>query len=173
MSDEELRDAWLSCEALTAKAREKVLKRDKSADVQFLFDPVETLVKLLMLTGQRLRDISNMSWKEIDLDTAMLTIAPERFKSDMTHEVPLPALAVDIVKALPQLKGFVLTTTNGKRPIQGFRKLKERLDAEIAERRAKDGREPISSDWVYHDLRRNLRTRMTSDLTLRETPPNW
>ncbi len=164
LTDEELRDVWSAAEALTTKARAKLLTKDAGADVSRVFDPVEPLVKLLLLTGQRLNDIARARWSEIDLEKATLTVPPERYKTGVAQEVPLPPMAKDTLIALPRFaRGFALTTTGGARPISGFAKLKRRLDQEIAERRARDGREPMPP-WVLHDIRRTVRTRLVSDL---------
>ncbi len=164
LTDEELRDAWGAAEVLTAKARARLLARDAGADVSRVFDPAEPLVKLLLLSGQRLNDIARARWTEIDLDKAALTVPPERYKTGVAQEVPLSPMAKDALITLPRFaRGFALTTTGGARPISGFAKLKRRLDQEIAERRASDGREPMPP-WVMHDIRRTVRTRLVSDL---------
>jgi integrase len=164
LTDEELRDVWGAAEALTTKARAKLLAKDAGADVSRVFDPVEPLVKLLLLSGQRLNDIARARWTEIDLDKATLTVPPERYKTGVAQEVPLCPRAKDMLIALPRFaRGFALTTTGGARPISGFAKLKRRLDQEIAQRRVADSREPMPP-WVMHDIRRTVRTRLVSDL---------
>jgi integrase len=164
LADAELRDVWAAADHLTAQQREKALAKNAEADVSRMFDPVEPLVKLLALTGQRLNDIACARRPEIDLEKATLLIPPERYKTNTAQEVPLPPLAVDILKALPRFaRGFALTTTGGARPVSGVSKMKARLDKAIAARRKKAGTEPMPS-WVLHDLRRTVRTRLVSDL---------
>jgi integrase len=173
LSDGELCDVWAAAEDLTARQREMVLvlhattgATNNDADPSIAFDPVEPLVKLLALTGQRLSDIACARWPEIDADKAMLTVPPERYKTEVAHEVPLAPSAIEIIEALPRFgRGFVLTTTGGKRPVGGFSKMKRRLDKAIAERRKKAGAEPMRP-WVFHDLRRTVRTRLISDLNV-------
>ncbi len=163
LSDEELRDVWSAAEALTANARARALAKDAAADVSAVFDPTEPLVKLLVLTGQRLNDVAMARWSEIDTDKGTLTVPPERYKTNVAQEVPLPPAALGVLLALPRFKGFALSTTAGRRPVSGFSKMKARLDVEIAALREKDGREPMPP-WVLHDLRRTVRTRLVSDL---------
>ena len=116
--DEELRDVWTAAEALSAKARAKLLARDAGADVSRVFDPAEPLVKLLVLSGQRLNDVARARWSEIDFDKATLTVPPERYKTGVAQEVPLSPMAKDALIALPRFaRGFALTTTAGARPI--------------------------------------------------------
>jgi integrase len=38
-------------------------------------------IKLLILTGQRLREVSELRWKEIDLDKRIWTLPKERAKN--------------------------------------------------------------------------------------------
>jgi integrase len=60
----------------------------------------------------------------------------------------------------PQKKGFIFSTTGGKRPFSGFSKSKRALDEKIAELRKKDDRRPMPH-WVTHDLRRTARSLMS------------
>jgi integrase len=144
LNDTELRDVWRAAGA-----------------VRYPFGP---LVQLLILTGQRLNDIGRAQREEIDVAAGMLFVPPERYKTGVAHEVPLTPAAIDIVKALPKFSGeYMFTTTGGRRPIGGFSKMKAQLDRTVAEQRKKDGTKPMPP-WVLHDLRRTLRTRLTSDL---------
>jgi len=111
--------------------------------------PAAPFVRLLLLTGQRLREVAGMSWHEIDLDKALWTIPPERMKGDAAHEVPLAPAAVEILKGLPRWTGpCVFSITDGERPITGFSKMKERIDVLT----------PGVAPWRFHDLRRSMRT---------------
>ena len=161
----ELRDVWQAADRLTASTRAKVLAKNPAADVSLVIDPAGPLVMLLMLTGQRLNDIAKARWSEIDLEKAVLTVPPERYKTGTAMVVPLSPLALDIIKALPKFGrgSFALTTTGGARPISDISGMKARLNAAIADQREKDRAEPMPP-WVLHDLRRTMRTRLTSDL---------
>ena len=112
--------------------------------------PVAPFVRLLLLCGQRLREIAEMQWTEFDLDKGLWTIPPERMKGSAAHEVPLAPISVELLQSLPRWTGpFVFSTTGGDRPISGFSKIKLRIDAAI--------QEPIAP-WRFHDLRRTMRT---------------
>jgi len=79
---------------------------------------------LLLILGQRLREVAEMSWAEVDIDQAIWTIPPERMKGDAAHEIPLPQIAVELLGALPRWTGqYVFSTTGGARPISGFSKM--------------------------------------------------
>jgi integrase len=152
LTDDELRDVWHAAEECG------------SADSVVASYPYAPLVRLLVLTGQRLNDIASARWNEIDLDKAMLTVPPERYKTNTAQQVPLSPLAVEMLRALPRFtRGYVFTTTAGARPVSGLSKMKARLDAAITKRREQRGAGPMPH-WVLHDLRRTVRTRLVSDL---------
>ena len=111
--------------------------------------PFGPLVELLVLTLQRRNEVAEMQWPEIDLSKAQWTIPAERSKSKRAHIVPLSKPAVQIIEGLPRYLGgaYVFTTTEGKRPVSGFSKMKARLD-----KAAK------VTDWRLHDLRRTGRS---------------
>jgi integrase len=112
--------------------------------------PAAPFIRMLLVTGQRLREVAEMRWAEIDLDKALWTIPPERMKGDAAHEIPLPQIAVEILKSLPRFTGpYVFTTTGGARPISGFSKMKLRIDAAMKE---------TIAPWRFHDARRTMRT---------------
>jgi integrase len=110
--------------------------------------PFAPFVRMLALTGQRLREVAKAKWSEIDLEQALWTIPPARMKGDASHEVPLTPAAVELLNALPRGDGpYVFSTTNGAKPISGFSKAKTRLDKAAG-----------VADWRFHDLRRTMRT---------------
>jgi integrase len=115
--------------------------------------PAAPFVRMLLLTGQRLREVAEAKWNEFDLDNALWVIAPQRMKTGTAHEVPLAPLAIEILKSLPRWASgsFVFSTTSGERPISSFSIMKLRLQAAL--------KEPIA-DWRFHDLRRSMRTNL-------------
>jgi integrase len=123
--------------------------------------PYRDLIRLLILAGQRLTEISDLRWSEIDLDQALTTIPAARMKGKVAHEVPLPPMALALLKSLPRFQGgdFIFTTRNGKKPIGGFGNSKLRLDRIITQLRGADG---ALEHWTYHDLRRTMRTHLSA-----------
>jgi integrase len=115
LSDSEIRAVWTAAESLGY--------------------PVAPFVRLLLILGQRLREVAGTAWNEIDLDKALWTVPLERMKGANAHEVPLPSMAVEVLKDLPRWAGgpFVFSTTGGKRPISGFSKIKLRVDGAMPE----------------------------------------
>jgi integrase len=136
------------------EARQRVLSESEMLAVwratAALPYPVAPFVRLLLLTGQRLREVAEMSWAEVDLAKGIWTIPADRMKSDTAHVVPLAPQSVAILESLPHWTGpFVFTTTGGARPISGFSKIKLRIDSALSE---------AIPAWRFHDLRRTMRT---------------
>lgn len=139
LSDEELWRVWLA-----------------SDEVGWPFGP---LAKLLILTGQRLNEVSRLRWAEIDMNARLWTLPRQRTKSNVAHTVPLSSQSVSLLSGLPALSseaGLVFTTT-GYSPVGGFSRAKTRIDAAIA--RSRPFGEPIAR-WTFHDLRRTAASGM-------------
>ncbi|MEM6382000.1 MAG: tyrosine-type recombinase/integrase [Pseudomonadota bacterium] len=114
--------------------------------------PFEAFLQLLILTGQRRGEVAGMRWAELDLDKGLWTLPAKRTKNASSHIVPLAPLAIDILKSVPRfLDSDLVFTTNGKTPISGFGRLKERLDLAVG---------LDAEDWRFHDLRRTMATNM-------------
>ena len=114
-----------------------------AGDLGFPFGP---LVRMLLLTGQRLREVAEMTWEEIDLDKTLWTIPAARMKGGASHEVPIAPGAAELLKALPRFNGpFVFTTTAGARPVSGFSKTKRRLDGLMLDALARLRRGPAAT----------------------------
>jgi integrase len=130
LSDAELRAVW-----------------NAAGELGYPYGPV---FQLLILTGQREREIAEISRAEID--GALLIIPATRMKGGAVHEVPLTRAAIDILDALPRFAGnHLFTTTGGEKPINGFSKVKARIDKLSG-----------VTGWVIHDIRRSVRTRFSA-----------
>jgi integrase len=133
LTDDELRRVWKACEPMG--------------------HPYGPTVQMLILTGQRLREVCDAPRLEFDVEQKLWTIPGERMKGDHgTHLLPLAPDALALVKSMPQFVGddFVFST-NGRKPVNGFSKAKERLD-ELSG----------VTDWTFHDLRRTMRTHLSA-----------
>jgi len=64
-------------------------------------------IRLLMLTGCRLREILNLRWSEVDLDRGFLFL-PDSKTGRKT--VVLSAAAIDVINALPRVGAFVIAS---------------------------------------------------------------
>jgi integrase len=121
--------------------------------------PFGRLFQLLLLTGGRLSEVSDMTASELRLDERLWIIPKERAKNGVIHEVPLSDAALEIIQALPRIAGShgYLFTTTGETPVSGFSRAKANLDKAMADLAA--GEEPIP-EWRTHDLRRTVASGM-------------
>ena len=153
------------------KPRQRILSNAQIVEVwqssTALPSPFSAFVPMLLVTGQRLREVAIAKWSEFDLDAKLWTIPAARMKGDAAHEVPLSPLAIEIIESLAKPEdrkagAFVFSTTAGRAPISGFSKTKVALDRIINEKRVKadPGAEQIDA-FVFHDLRRTMRTALS------------
>jgi integrase len=105
--------------------------------------PYGGAVKLLILTGARREEISQLKFSEIVGDE--IHLSGERTKNGEAHIIPLSKPALDVLKAAPRIAGSEFVFTMGGRPINSWGRAKKRLDAAIA-------------PWRIHDLRRSTAT---------------
>ncbi len=111
--------------------------------------PTGPFYRLLTLTGQRLTEVADARWSEIDLEAGVWVVPAARIKSKRDHLVPLSEAALTILTALPRFTAgnYVFSTTGGQRPISGHSRRKARLD-ELSG----------VTGWRNHDIRRTVRT---------------
>ncbi|MFN3727556.1 MAG: tyrosine-type recombinase/integrase [Allosphingosinicella sp.] len=137
--------------------RDRVLTMTDMAQIwkaaELLGYPFGPYIRLLALTAQRRTEVAGMRWNDLDLDAATWTIPAADTKGDRRHYVPLSAVAVEILRALPRL-GVHVFTTDGRSHMTNYAKLKARLDAFVA---ATGG---AVEAWRLHDLRRSAATHM-------------
>ena len=133
LSEEELRAVWVA-----------------AGEMGYPYGP---LFRLLILNGQREREVANMQSPEIDFSKRLWTIPSERMKGRRAHEVPLTPVALGLLEGLPRWSGgeYLFSTTGGEKPVNGFSKAKARIDKLSG-----------VSDWVIHDLRRTMRTHLSA-----------
>jgi len=130
LSDAELKAIWAAC----------------------LDDYSGAILKLLMLTGQRVNEIAALRWDEVHDD--QIVLPAERTKNDRAHVVPLSDAAKSILPAFSG-KGRICVFGRDGTGFQGLGYAKPRLDARIAKANGK----PLPH-WTLHDLRRTVATRM-------------
>lgn len=141
LSDDELRWFWLACEAER--------------------QPWGALGKVLLLTGQRLSEVTGMTDAELQGDEWHL--AADRTKNKRPHMVPVTGAVRDALDAIERIDGPVglYHTTNGRTPLSGFNKgracIADRM-AEIAS--VETGKSVVIPHWTFHDLRRTAATTM-------------
>jgi len=113
-----------------------------------------SIVRLLMLTGQRRDEIGGLHWSEVDDAEALITLPGERTKNSRAHEVPLSNMAIAVLKDQPRLEGRDLIFGEGEGGYSGWSRSKAALDAACKVK-----------GWILHDLRRTAATRM-ADLSV-------
>ena len=62
-------------------------------------DDIRDVVRLALILGQRVGEITGMRSEEIDLKKRIWVLPPERVKNANAHSVPLPAMALSIIAA--------------------------------------------------------------------------
>jgi integrase len=135
------------------QVRERVLTDQELAAVWHAAEkigyPYGPLFRMLVLTGQREREVADAPWQEFDLDNGIWTIPASRMKGKRVHEVPIAAALGELLKGLPRFSvgDYVFSTTAGTKHVNGFSKAKTRMDKASG-----------VTDWRIHDLRRTVRT---------------
>jgi len=122
--------------------------------------PFKPLLRLLLLTGARLNEVAKMRRDELHSDGTW-RLPGERTKNKRPHIVPLPPLAWELIASMRERGELVFSTTNGKTPVQGWSRMKRRLDASmLALAKAEKGSKAAIRPWRLHDLRRTAVTQM-------------
>jgi len=134
LDDFELGQVWRACQLLDSAADwEGAAVRRKHGDI----------VRLLMLTGQRLNEVAGMAW---DFTAKTWTLPRERCKNGHAHVTPLsePALAILAAKRAREEEGPLVFG------VKGFSRAKKELDAAAR----------LDAPWCLHDLRRTAASGM-------------
>ena len=115
---------------------------------------IRDALRLQLLLGLRVREVIGASKIEIDLDLAVWTIPASRTKSHREHRLPLPTMAMTILKdALLRSEG---TPWLFPSPVGGPMRSRSASHALIRLRE----RTKMLQDVGTHDLRRTLATRL-------------
>lgn len=136
LTDDEIRTMWLALDAQP--------------------DAIKRLVRFMLLTGLRRNECARMHDRE-RLENRHWLIPAERMKGKLEHLVPMSETAEAQVTGH---KGYLFSTTAGKRPFSGFSKAKATLDAEMLRLMRKTDEEAKLKPWRLHDLRRTATTLM-------------
>ena len=134
LSDEELKSTWRACEV---------------SEVSSHF---ATIVKLLILTGQRKSEIGALQYSWINFDDHSITIPSGVAKNRREHTVPFGKLGGELLSANGH-QGSLWFPARGKpdQPFNGWSKSKDALDRFSGVRH-----------WTLHDLRRTFATRLAN-----------
>ena len=114
------------------------------------------IVKLLILTGQRASEISDLRWDEIDFESGLISLPPTRTKNKRRHIIPMSSLVRTILEARPQNGREYVFGVGQKRGFTGWSRAKANLDVAAIPRR-----EAVKiPSWRIHDVRRSVATGM-------------
>jgi len=119
-----------------------------------------TIVKLLVLTGQRREEVGGMLWSEVDLDGSIWRIQSERTKNGLPHDVPLSQPAIAILRDRPKHERRDLVFGTGDGPFQGWSNAKSALDTRVRAQLQKKDKQAQLVPWRVHDIRRTVATRL-------------
>ena len=140
-TDEEIKLFWRACEQIG--------------------QPWGHLGQMLLLTGQRLGEVVNMTDHEITGDLWHLT--QDRTKNGRASDVPLSDSARDVLGAVERVEsdaGYIFTS-NGESALQGYHKgrnhIANRMTIIAGQQRGVAVEIP---HWTFHDLRRTAATGM-------------
>ncbi|KGB52647.1 Phage integrase [Sphingopyxis sp. LC81] len=122
-------------------------------------EPWGPAIQLLMLTGCREMEICAARWSWFDAQNAELIVPPEHYKSGRHFLVGLPFQAMTVIDTLTRWNegDFMLSTTNGAKPIAGVpRKIIDQLHSSAE----KILGSPMPR-FALHDFRRSVRTHLS------------
>jgi integrase len=142
LSDNEIRWFWRACERVGP--------------------PWGAIGKLLLLTGQRLSEVTDMTEAEI-WSGLFWQLPGERTKNKRPHDLPLSGAAQAVLADVVRVSGpngFLFTTT-GRTPVSGLTKARNRFARIMEEMAAEERGQPVQIPrWTFHDLRRTAATGM-------------
>jgi integrase len=136
---------------IKARARTRVLTDDEVRQIWEAAEdagPFGRAVQLLLLTGARRNEVTQMRWAELSGSDWLLP--PERNKTKHPLLRPLSAAALEVIAKAAKTSSELVFCADGARPFSGYARLKERLDASSG-----------VSGWRLHDLRRTARSLMS------------
>jgi integrase len=113
--------------------------------------PFGTMTKLLLLTGQRRGEVTQMRWSQLDLAARTWLIPTELSKNGREHLVPLSDHALAVIASIGRAGNDLVFPAHGnvENVFSGFTRAKNRLD-----------RLSGLKDWTLHDLRRTTATHL-------------
>jgi integrase len=142
LAAEESRDRVLSTAELAAVWKE----------AGTLGEPFTAIIRLLILTGQRLNEIACLRRNEINLEKRQIELPGSRTKNGRSHIVALSDPALKILESVERIDGEPLVF--GRR-FNWFR-IRARLIAAVG----------ASDHWTLHDLRRTFATLCAEELKI-------
>jgi integrase len=116
--------------------------------------PYGKIFQLLLLTGTRKGEVTNMRWSQIDMTQKIWKLPSHSTKMERPHLVPLSAMAIDILEMMPKFPDTDLvfpTELERDRPVSNHGHAKKKVCE-------------LETHWQPHDLRRTLETNLIGKL---------
>ena len=125
-------------------------------------EPYRSIIRHLMLWGQRRSEVAALPWAELSRSRAEWHLPKERAKNGSENVIPLTPGAIARLDALAggdrwPRRGYVFPSSK-KTPASGFSKVKRRLDERMRKAAQEAGGD--LAPWKLHDLRRTVATNM-------------
>ena len=111
-------------------------------------DDYSRIIRLLLLSGQRLREVAELTWHEVDLAKRLITFDKNRVKNRSQHAIPISDAMMDVLATVEKPNGYLFGRRAGS-PFSGFSKGQAELLARLPADMPK---------WSPHDLRRTFTT---------------
>jgi integrase len=143
-------NAALATNKYAERARDRVLTNAELRSLWLALPEGDfgDILKILILTGAREREISDLHWDEITFEKGIIELPPHRVKNRRKHVIPISGAVRTILERRKQNSDFVFGTS-GSSGFSGWSRCKERLDKAIN-----------IPAWTIHDLRRVASTSM-------------
>ncbi len=106
---------------------------------------IEAAFKVLLLTGQRVKDVLDMQWEHVRLDSWSV-------RGDLQHQIYLSPPASQVLKSLQRVTGLqthVFASATGK-PLRDIRRFARQLNSHMQ----------LDRNWSPSDLRRTVELRL-------------
>jgi integrase len=134
------------------QSRDRVLSSDELAAIWNALPEGDfgSIVKLLMLTGQRRSEIGGLRWSEIKMREGRIDLPGERTKNGHPHFIPLSEPVRAILEQQPHIRDHVFGRGDSAEGFAGWSTPKKALDERL----------PGMPKWTLHDLRRSFVTGM-------------
>jgi integrase len=133
-------------------SRDRVLSGDEIRSIWNACgdDDASRIIRLLLLTASRRDEIGRLQWQEVDFERGQIVISASRSKNRKAHVVPLPATALNILRAVPRRQDAACVFGEPDSGFSGWSNATRKLRAQMAK--------PFV--FVLHDLRRTAATGM-------------
>jgi integrase len=139
------------CNRNPERSRDRVLNRSELKQIWAALPDSDygAILKLLILTGLRATEVSDLKWDEIDRERGLISLPPSRTKNRRQHVVPMSDMVRAILETRPGNDREFVFGVGQQRGFSGWSRAKANLDEVVK----------IPS-WRVHDIRRSTATGM-------------